>query len=135
MKRDLLGLVLVVLGCTNGTAPGEPVLLHVSQIGAPASVAAGSSFGVNLTVVVGSCLVFDHIEARKSESDIILTVWGTDNTNQGGPDMPDRGVDIVCAAARTEVRSVTLKAVSPGTLTLVVEEGTLAPLTATVQVQ
>jgi hypothetical protein len=135
MRRDLLGVVLVVLGCTNGTAPGEPVLLHVSQIDAPASVAAGSSFAVNLTVGVGGCLVFDHIEARKSASDIILTVWGTDNSNQLRPDMADRGVDVVCAAARTEVRSITLKAPSAGTLTLVVEEGTLAPLTATVKVQ
>lgn len=134
MKRDLLGVVLVVLGCSS-TAPGDPVLLQVSKIDAPASVAAGSSFGVNLTVGVGDCLVFDHIEARRSESDIILTVWGTDHRNDPVPDQLGVGVDIACAPAGTEVRSVTLKAGLVGTLTLVVEEGKLGPLTATVQVQ
>jgi hypothetical protein len=134
MKRNLLGVVLVVFACRGSTETGIPVVLQVSQLTVPPSVAAGSSFGVNLTVGVGGCLVFDHIEVRKSASDILLTVWGTDVS--GVPVSVPPGVgDLACAAPKTEVRSVTVQAGSPGTLTLVVERGRLSPLTTTVQVQ
>jgi hypothetical protein len=137
MKHNLLGMVLVgvvVFGCNGSTDTGVPVVLQVSQISAPASVAAGSSFGVNLSVGVGSCLVFDHIEIRNSASDILLTVWGTDVS--GVPVSVPPGVgDLSCAPPKTEVRSVTVEAGSPGTLTLVVERGRLSPLTTAVLVQ
>jgi hypothetical protein len=136
MKRNLLGVVLVILACNTSTDTGVPVVLQVSQIDAPASVATGSSFRVNLTVGVGNCLVFDHIEVRKSASDILLTVWGTDVTNQlRGGIIGNIGVDVACAPAITEVRPVTVQAASPGTLALVVDRGRLSPLIATVQVQ
>ncbi len=136
MKRNLLGVVLVILACNSSTDMGVPVVLQVSQIDAPAAVATGSSFRVNLTVGVGNCLVFDHIEVRKSASDILLTVWGTDVTNQlRGGIIGNIGVDVACAPATTEVRPVTVQAASPGTLALVVDRGRLSPLIATVQVQ
>jgi hypothetical protein len=132
----LVGLVgLVVLGCNSSTDTGVPVVLQVSQIDAPAAVATGSSFRVNLAVGVGDCLVFDHIEVRKSASDILLTVWGTDVRSVPVPNVPGGGLDLACAAAKTEVRSVTVQAASLGTLTLVVERGRLSPLTTTVLVQ
>ena len=150
MKRDLLGeatgammrfkslglVAFIVLGCKSATDTGDPVVLQVSQINAPATIATGSSFAVNLSVGVGNCLVFDHIEVRKSASDILLTVWGADvsNLHRGGI-IDGVGVDLACAPASTEVRSVTVQAASAGTLTLVVERGRISPLTATVLVQ
>jgi hypothetical protein len=137
MQLKSLGLVaFVVLGCSHATDTGVPVVLQVSQIDAPASVATGSSFRVNLTVGVGNCLVFDHIEVRKSASDILLTVWGTDVSNLARSGIYGNiGVFIGCAPAATEGRSVTVQAASPGTLSLVVDRGRLSPLIATVQVQ
>jgi hypothetical protein len=138
MKRTLLGMGfagLVALACSSSTDTRAPVVLQVSQIDAPGSVATGSSFAINLTVEVGNCLAFDHIEVVKSASDIVVTVWGTDLSKLPGPTVPGVGLDLACAPPNTEVRPLTVQAGSSGTLTLEVERGRLSPLIATVQVQ
>jgi hypothetical protein len=86
MKRDLLGAVAGLLalsalaGCVTHdvpTATNQLVILNVVKLDAPATVSAGGSLTVVLTVFV-SCRAFDHIEASRTGSQIVLTALGTD---------------------------------------------------------
>ena len=84
----LLGVLAGSLaGCRNSSEPSSPsapsefVLLGAYQLNAPATVAAGSSLTVVLTVYTGSCLHFDHIDESRRGTTITLAPFGIDQVD------------------------------------------------------
>ncbi len=131
MKRTLFGVVilaLVGLAACNPFAPDQSVVLGVSQLDAPASVAANAPLSVVLTVVTGGCLSFDRIEARRDASTATLTVWGTDGSKGRK--------DVACRAdVRYEPHTYQLNPTFTNPFTITVNPESINPLVAIVQVQ
>jgi hypothetical protein len=85
MNRGRSGLavaaiVTVLMGCMDSAGPTkEPTQfqpLPVSKLEAPATVTAGASVDVVLTVGRGACVAFDHISEVRGDSQITLAAWG-----------------------------------------------------------
>jgi hypothetical protein len=122
-----VAIVAIDVAC-NPFAPDQSVILGVQRLDAPASISAGSSLTVVLTVTTGGCLGFDHIEAERAASGVSLTAWGRDASKGRN--------DIVCPAVIiSEPHSYQLDPPFQSPFTVTVNRGTLSPLTATVQIQ
>jgi hypothetical protein len=126
-EMALVGLVAVPLAC-NPFGPNQSIILGVSQLDAPASVAANAPISVVLTVVTGGCRSFDRIEARRDASSATLTAWGTDGSIGRK--------DIMCPAdIRSEPHSYQINPSFTNPFTITVDRGRVSPLIAVVQVQ
>jgi hypothetical protein len=81
-----------------------------------------------MTVTLGGCLSFDHIQAERSESGGTLTVWGKDSS---------KGRKNVACPQNIipEDHSFRFEPPFGGTFSVTVNRGRLSPLIATVQVQ
>jgi hypothetical protein len=132
MRRGLLafGLVLAfsVSGCSRIFGPNQSVVLHVSEIDAPATIAPGSTLSVTLHVTTGGCRRFDRIETSRVVAGASVTVWGHDSSI--GRD------DIMCPAdLRTEPHTLVFNPPFGSTFTIAVNQGETAPITETVEVR
>ena len=133
MKRVLFGLVVVglaaaPLACDNPFAPDQSLRLGVTELDAPAAIAAGSSLTVTLTVQTGGCLRFDHFEVDRDAAFATVTVWGKDAAKGR--------TEIACTAdIRFEPHSYTFEPPFQSPFTVQVSRGRLSPLIAVVQVQ
>jgi hypothetical protein len=132
MKRawfgiSVAGLVGLAVAC-NPFEPDQSVILGVEKIDAPATSPVGSPLAVVLTVTIGMCERFDRIEARSDASGGSLTAWGVNPTIGNN--------DIVCATIiKSEPHSYQFNPTVRGPFQITVDQGRLAPLQATVQVQ
>jgi hypothetical protein len=130
----IVSLALVFLastvGCSgyNPFAPDQSVILDVSKIDAPAAVAATNPITVVLTVTLGGCLSFDHIEVSRDASNAHIIVWGRDAA---------KGKTDVACPANLELRPYSYEFDPPfaNTFTVQAARGRLAPLQTTIQVQ
>jgi hypothetical protein len=132
MKRVLLGMGVACLvgpaATCNPFAPDQSVILGVEKIDAPATSPVGSPLTVVLTVTIGMCERFDHLEAMSTGSSATLTAWGVN------PTIGNK--DIVCIdVIKSETHSYQFKPSTQGPFQITVDQGRLPPLTATVQVQ
>ncbi|PYO07483.1 MAG: hypothetical protein DMD30_10940 [Gemmatimonadetes bacterium] len=71
-------VAVVAAGACNPFAPDQSVVLDVTKLEAPATIAAGSPLTVVLTVTTGGCKTFDHIAVERETYAAALTPWGTD---------------------------------------------------------
>ena len=133
MKSALLGVAAFALvssasGC-GIFGPDQSVVLGVSDVAAPASIAPNTSLTVALTVVSGGCKRFAHIETDRSASGANITVWGRDAAKGRN--------DILCTQdIRHEVRTVRFDPPFASTFTVTVDQGGhMPPHTVTVRVQ
>ena len=117
---------LLLGGGCNPLAPKQMVVLGVSKLDAPATVAAGSTLTVVLTVETGGCVSFDRIEVTRDAGGANLTAWGVD-ANRKGINCPDILLETP--------HSYDFKPPFQSPFTIQVQRGRLSPLTATVQVQ
>lgn len=121
-------VVLAIGACRNPMAPDQSVVLDVSKLAAPASIAAGTPLSVVLTVVTGGCRTFDHIEIRRDASAATVTAWGKD-VSVGRK-------NVACTAdIRLKSESYQIEPPFANVFTVTVTRPQLAPLTATVQVE
>lgn len=129
MRTISFGVVAVALVAGCGlTDPDQSVILGVSQLDAPSTVASGSPITAVLTVTLGGCLSFDHIQVDRDANSAHIIVWGNDSSkgNKG----------IVCTSdIKVQSHSVTLEPPFANSFTIQVERGRIDPLTAVVQVQ
>jgi hypothetical protein len=127
---SMLGAVTLAasaLAC-NPFAPAQTVVLPVSVIDAPATVAPSAAFTVTLTVQTGGCTTFDRIAVESDATGARLVPWGKN---------PALGrKDVACPQdIRYEPHAVQLKAGASDPFSIQVDQGRLAPLQATVRVQ
>jgi hypothetical protein len=118
---------LLLGSACNPLEPGQPVVLGVSKLDAPTTVAAGSTLTVVLTVETGGCVSFDRIEVTRDASGANLTAWGVDISNRRGTVCPDILIETP--------HRYDFKPPFQSPFTIQVQRGRLSPLTATVQVQ
>jgi len=122
----LCGLIFAQVGC-NPFAPDQSIVLDVTKLDAPATIATGDALPVTLTVTVGGCKTFDHIAVVRDLSGASFTAWGRDAAKGRK--------DIVCPQnIEYEPHSYQLLPPYQNPFTLQVQRGRLAPLTTTVQV-
>jgi hypothetical protein len=122
-------LVASSLGCHNPSANNDLVLLNTVTLDAPTTVAPSAMLTVGLDIQVGGCLLFDHIEARRTASYVDLTVWGRDIRSG----ITDRA--ILCPREFLERHEYQIEPPFQNTFTVQVDRGRLSPLIATVQVR
>lgn len=124
-----LGAIMLaasVGGCGNIFGYNRPVILHITEMNAPAIVAPGSAFSVVLTVQTGGCLSFDHIDIDRTQSAANLTAWGRDAGGKG----------VSCPAdIRYETYTVQFSPPFASTFTIMASRGAMNPLTATVEIR
>ena len=119
---------LSIAGCRNPFAPDAAVILDVSKLEAPASVSAGATIPVVVTVVTGGCRSFDYIDVDRTASGASITVWGRDAALGKK--------NVACPAdIRFEPHSLTFDPPFGATFNVAVQRGAFNPLTATVQIQ
>jgi hypothetical protein len=119
---------LVALAGCNVFDPDQSVILGVPKIDAPATVAAGSPFTVGVTVQTGGCRSFDRIDVQKFDAGVRLVPWGKD-ASAGRK-------DISCPAyILEELHSVQIDPPFSDPYQVVVEQGRLAPVVATIDIQ
>jgi len=120
-----------ILGTSQGCNPFEPdqsVILDVSRLEVPATIAPANSFGAVLTVTLGGCLSFDRIDVVRSASDANVTVWGRDAAKGRS--------DVICPQnIISETHSLQFNPPFANTFTITVNQGRVPPLVATVNVQ
>lgn len=123
----VVALLTSPIGC-NPFAPDQSVILGVTKLEAPATVAAASPLTVTLTVQTGGCTSFDRIDVQKMPGGVRIVPWGTDSRigNKG-----------VLCPANIEYEPHPLQIDPPfvNPFHIVVEQGRLAPVTAVVDVQ
>ena len=123
----LLSGLIALTGC-NVFDPDRSVILSVPKIDAPATVTAGASFTVTLTVQTGGCRSFSRLEVQKSNSGVHVVPWGTDAR------IGNKGV--ICPAIITdEPHAIQIDPPFSGPYQVFVDQGRLMPVTATIQVQ
>jgi len=132
MKRAWFGIGVVwlisfAIAC-NPFAPDQSVVLGVEKIDAPATSPVGSPLTVVLTVTIGMCESFDHIEAASTASSATLTAWGVNAT------IGNKGV-FCPTIIKSEAHSYQFNPSTRGAFQITVEQGRMPPLTATVQIQ
>jgi hypothetical protein len=134
MKRILLAyggfllLVPAIGACWNPFGPDQSVILGVSELSAPTSIAPGSPLSVVLTVQTGGCVHFDYIEAWRDASSATLTAWGTDGR------IGNRKA-LCTADIRYDPHTYQFAPPFANPFTITVNPGGINPLVATVQVQ
>jgi hypothetical protein len=129
MRIISFGLVAVALvaGCNVFTSPDQSVVLSVEKIDAPATSPVGAPLTVVLTVTINMCQSFDHLEGKSAASGATLTAWGMDATIGNK--------DVVCPTImKSEAHSYQFTPSTRGTFGIMVDQGRMPPLTATVQV-
>jgi hypothetical protein len=131
MRRGLsafgLALAFSVSGCGRIFGPNQSVVLQVSEIDAPATIAPGSTLSVTLHVTTGGCRRFDRIETSRVAAGVSVTVWGHDSSI---------GRDIMCPAdLRIEPHTLVFNPPFESTFTIAVNQGSLAPITETVEIR
>lgn len=131
MKSAVLVVVAVALGSgatgCSILAPHQAVILEVSELVAPATIAPATALDVRLTVVTGGCTYFQRIETDRSASEGEITVWGR---------APAKGRDVVCTSdIRYETQSVRFHPPFAPVFTITVHQGEQPPRTATVRVE
>jgi hypothetical protein len=94
MKTLSLGLAVAMsmtisVGCRDSGGPDQYARLQVTKLEAPATVAAGASVDVVLTVGFGSCITFDRISEGRDGAQINLVVWGRQHIPPGNGSCPD----------------------------------------------
>jgi hypothetical protein len=124
-----VAIVSVSASCDNPlSSPDQSVLLGVSKIDAPATVAPGTAITVVLTVTTGGCVSFDHVDVNRDASSAFMIVWGHDAAKGRN--------DIACTAdIREEPHSYQFSPPFANSFAIQVARGRLSPLQATVQVQ
>lgn len=132
MRIISFGVVAVALvaGCRGSdvVTPVQSVILGVSKIDAPATVASASPITAVFTVTTGGCVSFDHIEVNRDITSAHVTVWGHDAAKGNK--------DVLCTQdIRIETHSYRFDPPFADTFTVQAERGRLSPLQATVQVQ
>ena len=119
---------LVALTGCNVFDPDQSVILNVPRIDAPATVTSGASFTVTLTVQAGGCRSFSRLEVQKFNTGLHVVPWGTDAR------VGNKGV--LCPAIVTEEpHAIQIDPPFSGPYQVWVEQGRLAPVVATIQVQ
>lgn len=128
MKLVSLGLALGVVAC-NPFDANQSIILEVTNLDAPATIAAGSQLTVVLTVTAGGCLTFDRIAVQRVESGAVMAALGRDASRGNS--------DITCPdILLSETHSYTFDPPIPSPFTIQVERGSaVSPLIATVLVQ
>ncbi|MEO8910451.1 MAG: hypothetical protein ABI408_09505 [Gemmatimonadaceae bacterium] len=112
----------------NPFATDQSVILGVTNLDAPATIAAGGTLTVTLIVSTGGCVRFDHLEVSRGQSNASITAWGIDSSK--GNKYLACPENIV-----SEPHSQSFDPPFQGTFTVAVNRGRLSPLTATIQVQ
>jgi hypothetical protein len=127
MTSVVLSGLIACAGC-NPFAPDQTVVLSVSGLEAPATVAAGNTISVVLSVDVNGCERFDRITVNRNVSGATLTAWGTDGS---------KGSKGVTCPEILKLESHTVQILPPFTdpFTITVPRGRLSPLTASVKTQ
>jgi hypothetical protein len=125
----LSALLVVVCGCSGVFDSDQAVILPAIKLEAPATASAAASFSVTVTLRTGGCTSFDRLVVVKVESTVRIVPWGT-NSALG------RKGNVVCPANIVdEPHSVQLEPPFSNPFHVTVEQGRLAPVVATVQVQ
>jgi hypothetical protein len=131
MKHTLFSIAVLTVGAMGACSafgPDQSVVLAVTKLEAPATIAAGSPLTVVLTVTTGGCKTFDRIDVEREAYAVALTPWGTDaatgNKNTSCP------TDIV-----ETPHSVRLDPPFQSPFMVFVPRVGMDPLTATVQIQ
>lgn len=130
MRIAWFGVVAVALvaGCSVFTSPDQSVILSVEKIDAPATSPVSTPLTVVLTVTVNGCQSFDHLEGKSAASGASLTAWGVDATIGNK--------DVVCPTIiKSEAHSYQFTPSTRGPFGIIVDQGRMPPLTATVEVQ
>jgi hypothetical protein len=124
----LLSAVFVLLGGCSVLDPDQSVILPAIQLDVPATVSAAAPFTITLTLRTGGCTNFDRLAVEKFDTGVRIVPWGT-NSNIGHKDTtcPTNIVD--------EPHTVQLEPPFSNPFQVSVEQGRLAPVVATVQVQ
>jgi hypothetical protein len=129
MKSALLGIVAFALvsavACREPLDPLTSKILPVSEIDAPATIAAGSLLSVDLIISVG-CNSVERVEVIKSASVAHITFWapavrGSEN--------------IECAMAKWIKQTVTIDPPFAQSFTVSGNAGTLPPVEVRVEVR
>jgi len=119
---------LVALTGCNVFDPDHTVILSVPKIDAPATVTAGTSFTVTVTVQTGGCRSFSRLEVQKFTTAVRVVPWGTD-ASVGNK-------NVLCPAnIIDEPHEIRIDPPFSGPYEVTVEQGRLAPVRATIQVQ
>ena len=72
------GAILLIAGCSSIFEPGErSILLPITQVVAPSTVAPGAGFSVTFTVESGGCKSFDRLETTRSGAVLTAVAHGT----------------------------------------------------------
>ena len=131
MKHTLFGIAVLTVGAVGACSafgPDQSVVLAVTKLEAPATIAAGSPLTVVLTVTTGGCKTFDRIDVERDASAASLTPWGTDSAKG------EKNVN--CPANIVETpHSIRLDPPFQSPFMLLVPRVGMDPLTATVQIQ
>lgn len=130
MKSALLVLAAVTLtsalaGCRDSLEPPPPAILPVSQIEAPASIAAGSSLTVTLTVNIG-CDRIERLEIQRNASGAYINALGRSTESRQG---------YLCTMSAIDKRTVTFDPPFASTFTVSANRGRMPPVQVTVEVQ
>lgn len=133
MKTALLGVATVALigalgGCRDGLKPQVPVILPVSQIEAPASIAAGEPLSVTLIVNI-ACNNFERYEIHRSASGASIIVWGSNATSVLGYE------DVQCTRVFFERHTITFDPPFASTFTVYGNRGRMPAVQVTIEVQ
>ncbi|HJQ09684.1 MAG TPA: hypothetical protein VJ840_01510 [Gemmatimonadaceae bacterium] len=125
----IAGFGLIALAaCRNPFASDPVVMLDVTELTAPSTIAATSALDIVLTVIVNGCQRFDRIQVVGYASGATLTVWG--------PDASVDNKDVVCPTViKSEPHGYRFNPPFSGTFDITVDRGRLSPLRATVQIQ
>lgn len=119
--------VFAGVGC-NPFEPNQAVILTVTKLEAPATVAPAGPLSVTLTVQFDGCTSFDRIDVQKVLGGARMIPWGTD-ASIGHK-------DAVCPSIlHEESHAVQIDPPFVDPVNIVVEQGDLAPVTAVVRVQ
>jgi len=131
MKSTSFGILVAavaLVGACNPFAPDQSVLLGVTKLEAPATIAVGTPLSVVLTVTTGGCKTFDRIEVERAVAAASLTPWGTDGAKGR--------TNIMCPANIVDTpHSIRLDPPFQSPFMILVPREGLDPLTATVQIQ
>jgi hypothetical protein len=122
-----IAAVFATVAC-NPFSPNQSVILAVTKLEAPATVAPAGPLSVTLTVQFGGCISFNRIDVQRFAGGARLIPWGTD-ASIGHK-------DLVCPSIlHEESHSVQVDPPFVDPFNILVEQGALAPVTAVVRVQ
>jgi len=87
-----VAVVLIVTGCSSVLEPNRrSIILPITRINAPSTVAPGASFSATFIIQSGGCKRFERVETTKTDKALTVLARGTEAT----------GSNIVCT---TDIR-------------------------------